>query len=707
MKIEADLSGAWELKPVGHFGGEYGKGEWLTQQVPAHWRELKQLENHSGRVVYRKRFSFSPQKDCRYWLRLNGIFYYTAAYLNGIRLGANQGYFFPAIFEVTESIKDENELVLEVLCEYEEGKINKRQVLGVFHHWDCLYRDWCPGGIWQPVEILSTGKVALFDPMFQTLFISPRAAGIKGELNFQSAEREDFEFKLSLTPENHDGPGLEKTWSMSKSAGLANHQYFFELKEPRLWSTWDRGPASLYRLKLCVQPSGGSAASDIYETMLGVRTLELRDYIMLLNGQKLFLRGSNYAPGDYRLASMNPERYEKDISLAIDAHLNILRVHAHVEKAEFYEAADKAGILIWQDFPLQWGYDKKILPEAMHQSGKMIKHLFNHPSVAIWCMHNEPLKMYDTRKKPSLIDWARFGYSIFIRSWNRDVMDKKLLRLARQLDPHRPSLQCSGEKGLFAKDHGDAHLYFGWYFGPLHWLNRSFRKKPESLKLVTEFGTQSFPNQESAVKFMPDRLERIDWKELEKKYLAQPFFLNRYIPTKKFSDLNSYIQATQDWQSEVDRYYIDRLRALKYQPAGGAIHFVFNDANPAVTWSVIDYWRVPKSSYFELKKAFSPVYAFALIDLPKYKLNSKLKVPIYVVNDLAHEVDAKLSAKLIAPDSTEVFSQDFELKLAPDCPALELAKPEIDLQWAGLYKLSLTLSWQDKELQNLYTFKVD
>lgn len=226
-------------------------------------------------------------------------------------------------------------------------------------------------------------------------------------------------------------------------------------------------------------------------------------------------------------------------------------------------------------------------------------------------------------------------------------------------------------------------------------------------KMVNEFGSQSFPNLESSLRFMPDDPGKLDWEELEKKYLAQKFFLNLFIPIKKFKDLKSYIQATQDYQAAVNRYYIDRLRSLKYHPAGGAISFDFNDPNPAVTWSVLDYWRVPKSSYYELKKAFSPVYAFALINRLKYKLDRKIAIPIFAVNDLHEEVCARLSARMVSPIQEELFKQEFEIKLEPDCPAKALANPMIHVRWPGEYVLNLNLHSQGKELVNTYRFQVN
>jgi len=120
----------------------------------------------------------------------------------------------------------------------------------------------------------------------------------------------------------------------------------------------------------------------------------------------------------------------------------------------------------------------------------------------------------------------------------------------------------------------------------------------------------------------------------------------------------------------------------------------------------VDYWREPKSSYYELKKAFSPVYAFALIDRPRYKLEQKLPVPILVVNDLNRPVKIELSAKIISPIQEELYQEKFELELEPDCPAQALANPILALHWQGEYKLILNLRWEDNELENVYRFKV-
>ncbi|MEQ6360669.1 glycoside hydrolase family 2 TIM barrel-domain containing protein, partial [Thermoanaerobacter thermohydrosulfuricus] len=69
-----------------------------------------------------------------------------------------------------------------------------------------------------------------------------------------------------------------------------------------------------------------------------------------------------------------------------------VRVHAHITRKEFYEACDKEGILVWQDFPLQWSYDRsdRFIENAITQIKDMVETLYNHTSIGIWCCHNEP-----------------------------------------------------------------------------------------------------------------------------------------------------------------------------------------------------------------------------------------------------------------------------------------------------------------------------
>ncbi|MBZ0309778.1 MAG: beta galactosidase jelly roll domain-containing protein, partial [Anaerolineae bacterium] len=70
--------------------------------------------------------------------------------------------------------------------------------------------------------------------------------------------------------------------------------------------------------------------------------------------QPFFPRGTNYIPNQF-LSRMTRDDFERDLRLMKNAHLNAVRVHAHVLPDVFYELCDEMEMVVWQDFPLQWG----------------------------------------------------------------------------------------------------------------------------------------------------------------------------------------------------------------------------------------------------------------------------------------------------------------------------------------------------------------
>jgi len=705
---ETDLNGAWELKPVERFDGEYDRaGTWLAQELPAHWQELPELESYTGKVVYRKRFKFKPESDKRFWLKLHGVFYWHTAYLNGCRLGANEGYFFPSVYEITGLLEKENELLVEADCPAEADKANKRMLTGVFHHWDCLDPLANPGGIWLAVEIHSTRGTRIVEARFATQYFTSDYARLEGKVTLDADTSRKLRVRISLTPRNFDGPAFVHEREVMKPEGSTTYVLSFDVRPFALWWTWDRGPQNLYRLQVEVIEAESGRSSDVFEEDFGIRTVEFRQYLCHLNGRRLYLRGNNYPPGDVRLARMTRERIERDLDLAREAHLNLLRVHAHVDHPELYKAADAKGILLWQDFPLQWYYRKEIEPQALRQVEKMIQLLGNHPSVALWCMHNEPIRQFDTHQPVRALAVLRWLYSILFCNWDRDVLDFKLEARARFLDPSRYAHRSSGERGLFADDPGDGHWYFGWYFGPLPWLNYLVRKKPRRLQFVTEFGSQSFPNYPNSLKFMDDNFPALDYRHLEERHHLQPGFLKTWVNPKLYKTLAEYIQATQDYQSELNRYYIDRLRFLKYRPNGGCVAFLLLDSNPAISWSLADYWREPKSSYSAFQQAMSPIYAFARFDQPRYRRGKIIRLPIYLVNDTDREVAAaRVEIQVTDPVGNSALAEAATVSLPADCEARAVMNPELLLQWEGRYRLEIKLVAGEQKLENVYRFQV-
>jgi beta-mannosidase len=695
------LNGTWQLLPVAEFKERYPDEGWLEMEVPSHWQQHPQMESRSGKVVYRRSFSFRKSRGKRYRLRLNGVFYRSMVYLNGQRLGENEGYFFAHDYEVTGFLKQENAVQVEVDCPDEEDKANKRLVTGVFSHWDALDPQANPGGIWLPVEIVESGDIYIKERQLRLEDVGDDVATASATLVVDAATPGLAEVRVSFTPFNFEGAEQSFVREVELDRGLNEVSMPLTVHDPRLWWTHDQGFPHLYRVALQVKAAGGRVASDMVEFNYGLRTFEMRDWVAYLNGRRVFLKGNNYGPGDTRPATMNPERFRQDLELARQAHMNMLRVHAHVEHPAFYELADEMGILLWQDFPLQWNYSKEVLPEALRQAELMVRRLYDHPSVVIWCMHNEP----GILPEPSgwRLAWTlKTLFALGVYNWNKDVMDRKLKRRVQELDDSRVVVRSSGEWAVRLLRKGtDSHLYYGWYRdkSPSKGLESSSR----ALRFVTEFGTQSFPNYESSIKFMSPDLSGIDWKHLEVRHSLQRRTMDRWLDLDSFDDLKGLIEASQEYQIAVNQQYVDRLRCHKYRPTGGVLAFCFHDPNPAVQWSVVDYWRVPKRSYYHLQRAFHPEYVFTLLKKEKFAAGEEIEVPIYVVNDTQRSYDeVAVSAEVFNDEGKRTTSAAFTAALPADSQAELVQALSLRFSQPGKRRLVLRLEYEGEVFENPY-----
>jgi beta-mannosidase len=727
--ITTTLDGVWQLRPADTFRqGFYPLDDetWIEQQLPAHWQQHPLLEHYAGKVVYRKRFSARelgagswglandssptsppPAPIPRYWLRLNGVFYWSQPYFNGVDLGRHEGYFAAQEHEVTAWMAAENTLLVEVECPEERDKLGKRMITGVFSHWDALDPATNPGGIWLPVELIATGPTRITELQLHTEAIGESTAELRYRVELDAAAAGDVSLRWTLTPNNFAGEIQVIEQRRALAAGEQELAGLLDVRDPQLWWTHDLGHPSCYTIALAIVHAG--AVSDERSTTFGIRRFEMHKSIAYLNGVRLFIKGNNYAPGDTRIATMTSEAYMRDMRLAQECHMNMLRVHAHVEHPLFYEAADVAGILLWQDFPLQWLYRREILPEARRQVVQMVRQLYNHPSLAIWCMHNEPLYEVDTKDER----WhtrLRTYASVVFWNWNRNVLDTQLKRLTEQADRTRPAVRSSGEYSVPKLREGtDSHFYYGWYatYGPLRRWEYVVRRLPNTLRFATEFGAQSFPNLESCVRFMDADISRIDWHRLVARHQFQANVMEHWLDWRASPTLEDLIVLTQEYQSAINRYYIDRLRFHKYRPTGGVIPFLFNDPNPAILWSVVDYWRVPKRSYYALRLAFSPQYIFTLLHRDHYLPNAAIDLPIYVVNDAQRAVPVELAARIVSPAGAELAAVERALTLPADCMAMEIERLRLTPEAPGTYRLALALRQGDgRDIEQEYDIVV-
>jgi beta-mannosidase len=520
---------------------------------------------------YRRTFTLQDVPHERARLRFDGVDHFAEVWLNGHYLGQHEGQFAPFEFDITQAVRAENVLIVRVTSPWDQPNpqgsypadhVIRGLVKGLYEHGEgVIPPNVNPLGIWRSVHLLLDQGISLDNVRVRT--------GLDGKtdfrLNITNASREKWSGKLILnvTAENHDGAGVVKTTTVDLLPGANRIEHIMQIPDPRLWWPWDQGLPNLYRVTVSLHDSSGSICSRHSETF-GIRTVVLertpKRFTYYINGRPVFLRGSAYIPGLY-LSQCNTETFVRDLDLARQANLNLLRVHTLVAPPELYDLYDRQGILLWQDFELNWIQDFSSAFEARARilQHEMIKLLGNHPSIITWACHNEPTM-------------------IFARRDNLESHpDPALYRDAIEEDPTRPVFICSGQMESDWERAGDSHTYYGalWSANYTDVYRHHFR-------LNTEFGFEA-PAALVTLKIYAECWERL--KHLE----------------NQIEDLWAY-------QAELIQFHTEHLRRLRAQGCAGYIHFWLADLVPQVGCGVLDANRLPKGGYAALQRASQPLH---------------------------------------------------------------------------------------------------
>ena len=623
---------------------DFDDSTWSAIEVPGHWRSHDDFAATDGPLLYRTRFEAEqPDVEERAWLTLDGAFYQTDVWLDGSYVGDTEGYFFPHTLEVTEQLCDRGEHVLgiEVCCPRPSDKKAKRAITGVFQHWDCFDPDWNPGGLWRPVRIERSGPVRISRLRVLCSDANSERAVLRLRAVLDAKESGTVELRTTV------GLDVEQRTEQRLAAGENRVDWTVTVDRPRLWWPHSLGAQDLVDVAVEVTLADRGTPSDRRVVRTGLRQVRMKDWIFTINGERLFLKGTNQGPTRMQLGEAGAIELERDVVLAKESGLDLLRLHAHVGRPETYAAADRHGVLLWQDMPLQWGYARGIRKQAARQAREAVDLLGHHPSIVLWCAHNEPMTLdlepggeFDPRKLA--VEMVRQQQ---LPTWNKTILDASVHRALEKSDPTRPSIPHSGVFPHPGSGGTDSHLYFGWYWGDERRLPEVLGRWPRLARFVSEFGAQAVPVDAS---FMgADRWPDLDWDRLGRTHgLQRRFFADQGLEPAEFPSFESWRDATQRHQATVLRFQIETIRRLKYRPAGGFAQFCFADGHPAVTWSVLDHERNPKLGHEALVAACAPVIVVADRPDAVYQPGSSVSLDVHVVSDLREPFEATVTARL-------------------------------------------------------------
>ena len=407
---------------------------------------------------YRRTFSVPEswlRKGTRILLHFGAADQYAVVSLNDRFVGVHKGGYFPFTFDVTDSVRRISTLEVRVsdpLSDLEPwGKQKKK-----------------PGGMWYtPVSGL-----------WQTVWMEPVPDRYISALTIETGESEAV-----VRPEGVTEGVLELD---GKEYPLTGGAFRITFEHPRLWSPED---PFLYRFTI-------RAGRDTVSSYLALRTLSVQtvDGVnrLCLNGKPYFFHGlldqGYWSDGLYTPA--DPGLYERDILFAKKAGVNTLRTHIKIEPDLYYEACDRLGMVVFQDFVNNGQYSffqDTLLPTLGFVKRSDLKKNRNERARA-----NFEAYMAETvrllRNHPCICLWT-----IFNEGWGQFCADEMTAKL-RELDGTR---FIDATSGWFAQSDSDVESIHT-YFRP---LKGGKTKKPW---LLSEYGGSSCAD--PAHSYRPDKI---------------------------------------------------------------------------------------------------------------------------------------------------------------------------------------------------------
>ena len=373
-----------------------------------------------------------PSADGQVWLKFRGINYSCDIFLNGKKVNDApfKGMYLRKAYNITQLLAKNgaNRLAVIVYPPDAVGNPNGGQggdgmiAKGVGHQYTAGW-DWIRPirdrntGIWDKVYISHTGKVSMENPHVVTLVPGKRSTEGKQEPAIIKVSTELKNTSAKAVTGNLqyiiEGQKIVQKVAIKPNSTTEVKLPDFILQHPKLWWPAGYGEQNLYRLQISFLENGTSLC-DSQTVSVGVREIQTNwnavtgSKEVAVNGQKIFIKGGNWIISDAMLR-FTKERYDTEIRYHRDMNLNLIRIWggALIERPEFYEACDKYGMLVFQDFwmsgdcngrwvdpmKLEDQWTRRKYPDDHHlfleSAADMIKMVRNHPSLAIWCGGNE------------------------------------------------------------------------------------------------------------------------------------------------------------------------------------------------------------------------------------------------------------------------------------------------------------------------------
>ena len=638
----------------------------------------------NGDFWYRDTFTLPDGfQGRRLTLDFNGINWKADIFLNGQYLGHIDGAFMRGRFDVTDIVRAENALAVLIHSNAHPGVIKEQTaitadtnggILGAdnptFH--PTIGWDWIPTvrgrdiGIWDNVYLRAENAVSI-DDGFVTTHLAKNSVSIAPGAVLKNLTDKAIDGVLRMTVGD---------FPMEKLVSLAPGQEFEVAMDPRpmpdakLWWPVGYGEQNMYGVTAEFITAGQCLGRFEFTTGLREMTYDTTEGILdiYINGRRLIGNGGNWGfPEIY----LNYRAREYDAAVAYHADMNFTMIRNWVGQTgdrEFFEACDRHGVMIWQDFWLAnpWdGPDPDDNAMFMANARDFVRRIRNHPSIALYCGRNE-------------------GYP-------PAVLDEGLRALVAEEHP-----------GMFYMPHSAEGYVSG--NGPYRALpvEEYFKAERGKDRIHSERGMPNVMTAES----MRRMLREENWWPQTSVWGIHDYTLENAQSAATFNAMvkehfgpASSLEEFTRWAQLVN---YDGYRAM-YESRSwnrkGLLIWMSHSCWPSMVWQTYDYYLAPTAAYFGAKKGSAPI---------RIQWNP-VRGCVEVVNDNYGDLEgATAEMSVVTYDGNIIFTRSDNVSLNDDS-TLPLAPMAVDSAAMGaVHYLKLKLTKDGQTLaDNFYIHSSD
>ncbi len=624
-----------------------------------------------GDFIYKRAFDLPKEmQGKRVFLNFDGINWKAEISLNGTNLGRIDGAFKRGKFDITPYLKEKNnELQVLIIANANPGGVKVKTekntdfnggILGAdnptFHAtigWDWIStirgRDI---GIWDDVYLTASRDVTVSDPIITTtlaesdtlatmtpavMLTNHNEQAVKGTLHGHIGEI-CFEKQVTLAA----GATIEASFNPSE---------FPQLKDQRMRLWWPNGYGEPYLYDASFSFTVDGVQSDAVDFKAGIREVKTVDKDTKL---KIYINHRRFIPlgGNWAFSENNLNYRGREFDAAVRHHkemnYNMIRNWVGMTgDKEFYEACDRYGIMVWQDFWLANpadGPDPDDEAMFMDNARDFVLKIRNHPSIGIYCGRNE-------------------GYP-------PKTIDNGLRDAVAKLHPGLDYISSSADDGV--SGHGpywaiSAKEYFEKQTGKLH----TERGMPN---VMTYEGLSRTLDAEH---LWPQNLYwgRHDYT-MEGAQRGASF--NQLI-AENFGELTS-AEEFCEWAQWINYEGYRAMYESGSKDRMGLLIWMSHSCWPSMVWQTYDYYLEPTAAYFGVKHACEPLHV---------QWNPVTNY-VEVVNRSAGHQQGTVKASIIDLNG-ETLWEEIQGYVCDEDMTLDMMQVKVPTEIAGAYFLRLTL----------------